>query len=351
MAEKINLTLPKQWNACTTNQLELLSQVMIEQIERQDHYHPFSMMNVKIAMFFVFAGIKIVEGVDTRMPLDEQYYTCRFTAKRKWGKIREINGKFPLYLWQINYWLSPKSKSRDKDSPENLTAGAGVLDWMDGNSGIYLTRFPYNTVQRKKGLWSKAVTFQGPCSDLDGFSWAQYRFASDMMQSYTQLSNNLIKMQERGTFSEEQMAQQAESIDTAKAMFLATIFNAKTDYIDTNTGMVKHDYHYETNQCTANTAYFRGFPDVKWQVILFWWTGIMHTLSKRYPHVFKVQKTDPRKRPSTPLEIYTATTATMQKYAGLTEDQVNNQSYSLVLEHLERLSKENEEMERIRKKK
>ena len=30
--------------------------------------------------------------------------------------------------------------------------------------------------------------------------------------------------------------------------------------------------------------------------------------------------------------------------------QVNNQSYSLVLEHLERLSKENEEMEKIRKK-
>ena len=88
----------------------------------------------------------------------------------------------------------------------------------------------------------------------------------------------------------------------------------------------------------------------KWQVVLFWWTGIMHTLSRRFPHVFKVQKIDPRKQPSTPLEIYTATTATMQKYASLTEDQVNNQSYSLVLEHLERLSKENEEMEKIRKK-
>ena len=48
---------------------------------------------------------------------------------------------------------------------------------------------------------------------------------------------------------------------------------------------------------------------------------------------------------------YAATTATMQKYAGLTEDQVNNQSYSLVLEHLERLSKENEEMEKLKVKK
>ena len=65
----------------------------------------------------------------------------------------------------------------------------------------------------------------------------------------------------------------------------------------------------------------------------------MHTLARRYPHVFKVQKVN-NSKPQTPMEIYTATTATMQKYAGLTEDQVNTQSYSLVLEHLERLSKE-----------
>jgi len=67
--------------------------------------------------------------------------------------------------------------------------------------------------------------------------------------------------------------------------------------------------------------------------------------------VFKVQKIDRTQPPSTPLEIYTATIATMQKYASLTEDQVNNQSYSLVFEHLERLSKENEDMEKIRKSK
>lgn len=40
----------------------------------------------------------------------------------------------------------------------------------------------------------------------------------------------------------------------------------------------------------------------------------------------------------------------MQKYTGLDEDKLNNQSYSLVLEHLERLSKENEEIEKMRKK-
>lgn len=152
-----------------------------------------------------------------------------------------------------------------------------------------------------------------------------------------------------GKFSARQLATQAQNADLARAMFLATIFNAKTKYVDSNTGIIKKDFYYESNQCSDNAQYFRNFSDTQWQVILFWWTGITHTLSKRYPHVFKVQKLK-KQRPSTPLEIYTATTATMQKYAGLTENQVNHQSYSLVLEHLERLSKENEEIEKIRKK-
>jgi len=343
ITKRINLSLPKHWNQCTTEQLELIAQVMQEQIQRQDRYHPFSMQNVKLAMFFALSGIQIVEGPNPRVPVEEQYYTCRFLKDGKHGDT------FSLYLWQINYWLSPQAKTRDKDSAEYIAQGAGMLDWLDNERGMFLTRFPYPTVKRRKAWWRMRKDFQGAFPDLDGFSWAQYRFASDTMGSYTQISNNLLKMQQMDKFSEEQLMKQAQSADLAKAMFLATIFNARTKYIDTNTGIVKHDFHYESNQCSDNAQYFRHFPDHQWQVILFWWTGMMHTLSKRFPHVFKVQKVG-TKKPSTPLEIYTATTATMQKYAGLTEDQVNHQSYSLVLEHLERLSKENEEMEKLRKK-
>lgn len=344
MPQKINLTLPKNWNQCTTEQLELIASVMQEQIQRQDRYHPFSMENVKLAMFFALSGIQIVEGPNPRVPVEEQYYTCRFLNDGKHGET------FSLYLWQINYWLSAKAKTRNQQSAEYIAQGAGLLDWLDNDREQFLTTFPYPTIKRKRKWWHMEKAFQGAFPDLDGFSWAQYRFASDIMQSYTQISNNLIRMQEMGKFSDEQMMKQAKSVDLARAMFLATIFNAKTKYIDTNTGIVKHDFHYESNQCSDNAQYFRNFPDTQWQVILFWWTGIMHTLSKRYPHVFKVQKVNHKKAPNTPLEIYTATTATMQKYAGLTEDQVNHQSYSLVLEHLERLSKENEELEKIRKK-
>ena len=341
--KRINLTLPKHWNQCTTEQLELISQVMQEQLSRQDRYHPFSMYNVKLAMFFALSGIQIVASPNPSEATEAQYYTCRFL---KDGKRADT---FPLYLWQINYWLSPKAKTDDKESAEYLSQGAGMLDWLDNERGMFLTKFPYPTLKLRRAWWRVRKTFRGALPDLDGFSWAQYRFASDTMGTYTQLSNSLVQMQQRGTFTPQQLAQQAQNVDLARAMFLATIFNARTKYIDTNTGMVKRDFHYESNQCTTNAAYFRNYPDHQWQVILFWWTGVMHTLSKRFPHVFKVQKVDNR-RPNTPIEIYTATTATMQKYAGLTEDQVNHQSYSLVLEHLERLSKENEEMEKIRRK-
>ena len=354
MAEKINLTLPRHWNECSISQLEIISRIMVEQIARVDRYHPFDMKKVKIACFFILSEIEVVENPDESLPLDKQCYLCRRTlsAEKHFERRRQKEEIFPLYLWQLNFWLSSKPKTNDRSSAEYIGAGAGLLDWLENDKGSFLTRFPYPTLRlRRRDKWlRKKIEFMGVPADMDGFSWKQYRFATDLMGQYIQLSNNLIKMQKMKRFTEEKIAQQIENVDSARAMFLATIFNRRIDFIDSNTHIRKHDFHYESNQCSENAAYFRHFPDYRWQLILFWWTGMMHTLSRRFPHVFKVQKLD-KKQPSTPLEIYTATTATMQKYAGLTEDQVNNQSYSLVLEHLERLSKENEEMERIRKSK
>lgn len=350
MVKRIDIAVPKHWNRCTTDQLELLADVIREQIERQNRYNSFSMKTVKIAMFFALSGIEIVAGPNPRVPVEEQYYICRLKPHRKW--LRRKAGKketFSLYLWQLDYWLSSKAKTNDRNSAEYLSAGAGLMDWLDNKNEMYLTRFPYPVMKRRRSRFRARKVFSGPNNDLDGFSWAQYRFASDTMASYMQISNNLIKMRQMGKFSEQQVWQQVRNVDLAKAMFLATIFNARTKYIDTNTGILKYGFRYESNQCSDNACYFRNFPETKWQVILFWWTGMTHVLSKRYPHVFKVQNIK-KQKPSTPLEVYTATTATIQKYAGLTEDQVNHQSYSLVLEHLERLSKENEEMEKLRRK-
>lgn len=355
---KTDLRLPRSWNECSTAQLELISRILLEQIARADRYHPFDMRNVKLACFFVLSGLEVVEGPSLSLPIGEQYYLCRLSSSgkgwRRWFGHRSGGGDtFPLYLWEINYWLSPKASTKDRQSVEYISSGAGILDWMDSNSASKLTRFPYPTLRlRLPGHWlCRRTQFQGPAPDMDGFSWQQYRFASDLMGQYTQLSNNLVRMQRMGSFTPVQMEQQTHSVNEARAMFLATIFNRRIPYLDPNTSLRTVDFHYDTRQFRDNAGYFRQFPDHRWQPVLFWWTGMMHTLSRRFPHVFKVQPTDSRQRPSTPLEIYTATIATMQKYASLTEDQVNNQSYSLVLEHLERLSKENEEMERIRKNK
>ena len=352
----INLTLPRRWNECSTEQLEMIARIFIELTQRIDRYHPFSMLNVKLATFIVLSEIEVLRYPDESQPIGEQHYLCRRLADRprRWRRLRKSDDEatFPLYVWQLLYWLSPKLKQRvPADSPEALTAGAGLLDWLDSDSPDFLTRFAYPTLRlRRKGSMLKRKEFQGPLPDLDGFSWQQYRFATDFMQQYVALSNNLLKMRAESRFTPSQIFQQTQSVNTARAMFLATIFNAKTEYIDTNTGIRKKDFHYELSQHTDNQGYFLSFPEHRWQVILFWWTGTTHILAKRFPRVFKSQKIDSRKAPSTALEIYTATIATMQKYTGLDEDKLNNQSYSLVLEHLERLSKENEEMEKIRKK-
>lgn len=349
-SRRIDLNLPKHWNGCSREQLEMIADIFRDQVEREDRYHPFSMENVKLAAFFLLANLEILAYPDTRLPQDEQFYLCRVVTPT--DKNHPTDDSFPLYLWQINYWLSPKAKTDNKQSAEYIAQGADILGWMDSKNGMFLTWFPYDEISRKKqgaGIFAKKKRFRGPRTDLDGFSWAQYRFASDMMGTYTQLSNSLIKMQQMKKFTLEQIEKQAKNVELAKAMFLAVIFNGEVKYLDANSGLVRKGFHYDSLQCTENADYFKGFPENQWQVILFWWTGTMHVLSKRFPHVFKVQPTK-KQKPSTPLEIYTATTATMQKYTGLTEDQVNNQSYSLVLEHLERLSKENEDMEKMRRK-
>ena len=76
---------------------------------------------------------------------------------------------------------------------------------------------------------------------------------------------------------------------------------------------------------------------------------MMRYLQRKFPHVFKVGKVKSH-APSNPLEVYTATIATLEKYLSQTEDELNRKTFILTLETLERMAKENEEMERLRHK-
>ena len=50
---KTDLRLPCSWNECSTERLELISRIILEQIARSDRYHPFDMRNVERCLLLV----------------------------------------------------------------------------------------------------------------------------------------------------------------------------------------------------------------------------------------------------------------------------------------------------------
>jgi hypothetical protein len=78
---------------------------------------------------------------------------------------------------------------------------------------------------------------------------------------------------------------------------------------------------------------------------------MMHYLQQQFPHCFKQSKSKGTKRPPLPIELYRNIITTVQKESnGLTEGEVNSQTFYIVLEHLERLAKQAEEMEKLNRK-
>ena len=95
---------------------------------------------------------------------------------------------------------------------------------------------------------------------------------------------------------------------------------------------------------------FAGFSDVKFQCVLFWWTGTMNWLQKKYPKVFR--SGSPKKNAvSNPLELYTRQTATMEKYLGINEEEMNRELYTNVLQHLQDIMDESDRMKALENKK
>jgi hypothetical protein len=148
---------------------------------------------------------------------------------------------------------------------------------------------------------------------------------------YVRLQNQMTKMQQ-GAIDKDRLAALARQMLDARNNFLAVLFKAEKNY----------------PLSTLHSSLNKVGP-VQWQVILFWWSGFMRYLQKQFPHCFKSSKKT-GKRPSNPLELYTSIVATMQTQAHLSEEDINNQTFHIILEQLERLAKQNEEMEKISKK-
>lgn len=343
---KIDLNLPSSYHQCSLAQLRTIASVLIDLSQRATPLRPFDMFEYKLAVFILFTNLKVVSPVNPRLPVEDQYYEMRFRAplwRRIINRITGDNAPFSLYLWQIHWWLG-NQKTLVGQQP-------GCLDWLDPDNNSMFVVFPFSYIKRRhsglKALFRR-ITFKGPEPLLNGFSWKQFRFAQDLMDNYIRQQNHLINILSTSHPSQTEIRKIQRTIDTAKATFLATIFERRIRYADEH-GHIRRDWRYQSNQSFDNIEYFRNFPDVDWQIILLWWSGIMRYLSTNYPRVFKIQKPG-KGKPVNPAEVYARTTATMEKYIGLDADKLDKEPYDVVLRHIDNLIQENEQMEAINRK-
>ncbi|MCF0243416.1 MAG: hypothetical protein HUK06_01485 [Bacteroidaceae bacterium] len=346
ISNNINIDIPTSWNRCTLTQLRAISEIMIELTEHSTPLNPFDMRAFKLAVFFCLAELEITKPLDTNLPVGEQHYYVRKQGSRFFhlkNKILKRNKPFSLFLWQIYYWLFPEQEKSKKNRRK------GILDWLGNDSGDTLLLLPIEKIRR--GPWYKRKVFLGPAPMLDGFTWQRYRFAQDYMQSYMELSNKLCQLSKLGRrVQAKTIITITKELDKVRAMFLANLFEDKVRYIDESTGETRYDYHYYTSQAQVNAHYFRNFSNSDWQIVLLYWSGVMQWLSKTYPRVFKKQNVK-KNQSVNPLELYARTTATMEKYIGLSADQVEREPYTTILQQMEDIALQNEELDKIKHKK
>lgn len=314
--ERIDLRMPKGWGDMTVEEMEMVASVLVESAARRPALTP---KQVKVRLFLALTGLEVIETANPAKPVEEQY----LVVSRK-GHVERLI----LYLWQMHYWMN-----------ENMR-------WLDQPSTLIL--FPYK--EYIKWTWKGRHKYEGPSSLMQNFQWRQYRIVGEYMSYFINESNRLVKMQESEGVSEKDIRRQLHAVSRAKALLLATLFNRKVKFVDADTKLIRREYVYVSNQSIRNWRDFEDFDDVKFQVILFWWTGTMNWLQKKYPKVFK--SSNPKKNViANPLELYTRQTATMEKYLGINEEELNRELYTNVLQHLQDMMDESDRMKALESKK
>ena len=325
---KLDLSFPRSWSECSLPQLEQIATVLIDCAERCDRFHPFDMREVKVALFFLMSELKIVEGLTLNEKGEEAYVVSHPSVKEP----------FYLELWKLNSFIDgiPDLETLQNEKPEKEQDG--VFDWLDDTDHSGPLLFPYEkiTVPTKLDFCIRSLhrrSFKGVAPLMQDFTWRRYRHCIDWLEEYLRRENIRIQAvnKARGCPADSPLHRDVfaatREVDIARAEFLSMLLTGK-------------DY---------NVNLFRLFDKVQWQVILFWWSEQMHYLHRTYPRCFKKQGMK-GKNPTNPFQLYTRTIATMEKYLGLDEDKVNNQTYTLVLQHLEDMAKESEEIEKMKNK-
>ena len=324
--QKLNLKFPTSWQNCSTAQLEQIASALVDVAERTDRFHPFDMKEVKVALFFLMSGIKILEPLSVNEKGDEGYVVTHSDVKEP----------FFLELWKINSFVNGVPDIETIGQAESQMEQDGVFDWLDDESHSGPLLFPYEKLTVHGRFPLNKRTYKGVAPLMQDFTWQRYRHCIDWMEEYIRRENVRIRAVAKAHGCPAHSPLHADvrnaerEVDDARASFLSELI----------TGMEEKNH------------LFRNFDKVKWQVILFWWAEQMHYLHRTYPRCFKKQGFGAKgKKPHNPFELYTRTIATMEKYLGLDEEKVNNQTYTLVLQHLEDMAKESEEIEKMKRKK
>lgn len=320
----IDLHLPKSWNQCTTDELEMIAAAIIAEQQCVGRYHPFDWSRVKLDVVLAVNNLHVVRN-DRNVEDSENRNTEEDdAADGVWIVSRsKEEGDFPistgqlLSLTEMLSWLDDERADRTVFAfpyPElTLVHGSGFM--VQGSKRKAHNPKPL-TINREP------LTVAGPPPLLDGYTWREYRWLTDWMQEYMRRTNAHL------------------DATSAQREFLAVLF--------------KPAPVVSGSPADVTADLFADFSPVRWQVILFWWSSLMALLAKKFPKVFKSQpvgKKQRRQQKDTPWDFYNRVIATIQKYVGgLSEKDVNTASYGTILQQLDMMAREAEEMERLNKK-
>jgi hypothetical protein len=324
--EKIHLDLkvPRGWQMCSTRELEMIAEEMMraQMLASLSRFHPFDWTEIKTRLFFRFAEVTIVsqyvyDGDET----DARYGLTTFVCRHP------LLGKetFELQTWQVHSFLDH-------------------LKWLDATDAkgrplpMPKLMWPYpKRIRRWWPLWRRE--YYAPGELLDGMTWQTYRWINDWMEAYTNTANALVSEREKGAKGSGTSAPQQQLPDP-----IAALVRQERDIRLTVLSLMFG--------CPKWRVRLARISEVEWQVIMFWWSSMMQYLKEQYPKCFKSSAKPSRSRQQTlPIELYTRSTATLQKYlGGLTEDEINAQTAHAILRHLNDMAVEAEEMEKLRRK-
>lgn len=317
--EKIHLDLkvPKGWAYCTTRELEMIAEEIIrsQMVASMSRYHPFEWMEIKTRLLFKFSGVEIIskyvyDGDETDARYGNTTFVCRHPSLGK--------QTFELQTWQVHSFM-PQLAWLDATDAKGRAVPMPKMMW------------PYpKRIRRWWPLWKREYYVPGEL--LDGMTWQTYRWINDWMEAYTNTANALIEARQGAKDSKsESIVTLARQEADIRATVLSLVFG-----------------------CPKWRIKMARISEVEWQTIMFWWSSMMQYLKEQYSKCFKSGDKKSRSRTKStplPIELYTRSMATLQKYlGGLTEDEINHQTAHAILRHLNDMAIEAEEMEKIKRK-